>query len=290
MGCAARAKGWENCDHVSPQRLVAVHSSAEQLSSRNPIALGQWLKQQCSLYGVELKSNTEVLSANPTTTGHVLSLNVRDGEQTIGQKASTITCDKLVFAAGPWTPTLLKALFPESSVSFDPVISAGDWIACEYPVGASTQPVSAVYFNDIVDHKLEFAGRNDGYVWVTGQKSQKGEVPPLEIPAQADAASIAKLTTYAERFLKHPQQSEKGLPVVSQGQAYRPETQKQRPVIGPIPVCKLFVDGSFKDGSNVLVNAGHGSYGVTLGMGSGKIMSQMILGGEMDLDISHMAP
>lgn len=39
---------------------------------------------------------------------------------------------------------------------------------------------------------------------------------------------------------------------------------------------------------SVYINSGHGSYGVTLGMGTGKIMSQMILGDEPDVNVSKL--
>lgn len=35
-------------------------------------------------------------------------------------------------------------------------------------------------------------------------------------------------------------------------------------------------------------NSGHGSYGVTLGMGSGKIMSQLVLGEEPCVNVSKL--
>lgn len=36
------------------------------------------------------------------------------------------------------------------------------------------------------------------------------------------------------------------------------------------------------------INSGHGSYGVTLGMGSGKIMSRIVLEDKPDVDVSKL--
>ncbi|KAL8657177.1 MAG: hypothetical protein Q9226_002185 [Calogaya cf. arnoldii] len=246
----------------------------------NPVTLGAWLFEQCSRYGVEFQMNTKAVSASLSSDNELLAIGVvRDNET-----ASILKCDKLVLATGPWTPTVFKRLFPDSSVKFEPVVSAGDWFLFENPEPHSSM-IAATYFDDIVGEKLEFAGRNDHSIWATGAKSDIGTVPEVGEVPEPDASSLAKLKAYSDAFLKQPQG---GLRVIKKGRSYRPANEKQFPIIACIPSWNLFTNRD-KDGkTSVYINAGHGSYGVTLGMGSGKIMSQLILGEEPSVNVSSL--
>ena len=109
-------------------------------SSSNPIALGLWLYTECSRYGVEFLMNTKAVSAKLSNNNEIVSLNVIGSND----KASAIDCNKLVIAAGPWTPATFRTLFPQSSVRFDPVISAGEWFIVENPGFYSEKSIAGV--------------------------------------------------------------------------------------------------------------------------------------------------
>lgn len=243
-----------------------------------------WLYEQCLDYGVEFRMSTLVTDADMTMSQTMLSLNVTDNNKD-NKTASVLRCDNLVIAAGPWSPALFKVLFPWSPVKFDPVISAGDWIVFENPVMPADSEIAAVYIDDIVGHKLEFAGRNDHTIWATGEKSGVGKVPNVEEEPEPDQRNLAKLKAYADTFLNH---DIKELRVISQGRSYRPTTRNRLPVIAGIPPCRLSKTTVHCNDSrtSVYLNSGHGSYGVSLGMGSGKIMSQILMHKEPDLAVS----
>ncbi|KAL8847098.1 MAG: hypothetical protein Q9221_007847 [Calogaya cf. arnoldii] len=246
----------------------------------NPVTLGAWLYEQCSRYGVEFQMNTTAISASLSPNNEVTAIDVVRDNETM----SHLKCDKLVVATGPWTPAVFKRLFPGSSVTFEPVISAGEWFVFENPEPHSSV-IAATYFDDIVGEKLEFAGRNDHTIWVTGAKTDNGTVPEVGEVPEPKASSLAKLKAYSDTFLKQPQG---GLRIVKQGRSYRPANEKQLPIIAGVPSSKLSTNRN-KDGKpSVYINAGHGSYGVTLGMGSGKIMSQLILGEEPSVNVSKL--
>lgn len=64
------------------------------------------------------------------------------------------------------------------------------------------------------------------------------------------------------------------------------------PIIAGVPPCRLAAGGSVMPldtmRKSVYVNYGHGSLGMLLGMGSGKLMSQMISGEKTEIDVSKM--
>ncbi|KAL8813238.1 MAG: hypothetical protein Q9200_000422 [Gallowayella weberi] len=255
----------------------------------NPVTLGVWLYEQCLHYGVEFRIDSQVVSADLSSNNEIVSIGITSD----GQKSSVLACNKIVLATGSWTPAVFKKLFPDSSVKLEPVISAGEWFVFENPEPDSE--IAAAYFDDIVGEKLEFAGRlemlifnyqqNDHTIWVTGVKTDNGTVPDLGEVPKPDPASLAKLKAYSDNILKHPQN---GLRVISQGRSYRPENRRQVPVIAGIPASQLSASRHRDGKTSVYINLGHGSYGVTLGMGSGKVMSQLVLGKKTDVNVSSM--
>jgi len=222
-----------------------------------------------------------------------------------GNRATTVTviredsssvripCDNFVLAGGPWTPMIYKTLFPSSPIHIDSATEAGDWIVFRNQNPVAKNSVAFVGLNDIVGEKLEFAGRNDGTIWVCGAKDHTGMLPSLGSRCLPDAARIAELTGRAYRFLRVHNADDSDaleeLEVVALGRAFRPVTLSGRPMMALVESDKLsHHSGLHADGrgGNVFLCWGHGSWGLTLGPGTGKLMSQLILGEPTDLDLS----
>ena len=73
--------------------------------------------------------------------------------------------------------------------------------------------------------------------------------------------------------------------VLNVGRAYRPFLTMRRPIIAKVALHELLnkpkktlAKGSARTGG-VFFNVGHGSSGITLGPGSGKVMSELIQNG-----------
>ena len=239
-------------------------------------------------YGVEFRVGTQAVHADLSDSNQLISLDLASDSE----KRTTLRADNLVLAAGPWTPALFKTLFPSSSVDMKPVIDAGDWIVFKNPKPRSAQSIAAVYLDDIVGEKLEFAGRNDHTIWATGERSRIGKVPLLGETPEPDQDNLDKLLANANVFLKHGQGDNSGLKIVSLGRSYRPTTQTGLPLIGGVPPERLSPGGSIwsvnSTRKSVYVNFGHGSHGLLLGMGSGKLMSQMLRCEKTDIDLPNM--
>ena len=250
-------------------------------SISNPKALGIWLLAECRRNNVEVRLNTRADSACLSSDRELRSLEIYN---TVTQTTSTLRCNKLVVAAGPWTPSTYKALFPSSPVRFDPTISAGDWYVFKSPTSADDHSVAAVYLDNLVGQKLEFAGRNDHTIWATGKERQTGTLPKAGQVPSPDQEALQSLKAYARTYLRP------GYQTIDKGRSYRPANRNQLPVIAGVPAARLYKKERAKccGKVSVFINSGHGSYGVTLSMGSGKVMSQMILGDKVALDISRL--
>ena len=235
-------------------------------------------------YGVEFRLNAQAVSARLSNSQRILALDGTDDRQ----NRSVLEFNKMVLAAGPWTPNVFTMLFPHSPIKIESSTSAGEWIVFKNPEPFSNGTIAAVFLDEIVGQKLEFAGRNDNTVWATGEKSQTGELPKVGVIPNPNISNLLRLNEQADEFLKHPSKEDSELCVLNRGRSYRPTTRTQLPIIAGVPACKLSSDKCDDGEITVYINFGHGSRGVTLGMGSGKLMSQIVLNESVDLDISKL--
>ena len=263
---------------------------------RNPRGLGKWLLRQCQKYGVKIYNQTEILKVHVSRSGVLEGLQLsRHGT------ARDISCHNLVLAAGAWTPRLYKKLFPSSDIKFYQRTNSGNWTIVKSPAKPLIQNRCEVIFDEVVGHQLEFVGREDGTIWISGLNNTVkclGEVKGSVIP---DEDAILKFTEYARRFLLASEsESEKcgNLGVVATGRTYRPTIDRELPIItrvDPRTLCSVKPsDGNYPvvnsrgPAGGVFVCSGHGTYGIALAMGSGRLMSQIIMGDPTDFDVSKL--
>ena len=259
----------------------------------NPTGVGEWLTAQCLKLGVEIHTGSKVVDAALSSGKSVQAVACL----TKDSKTISITCDKLLIACGPWTPTVYKTLFPSSPIDLQPTTNAGDWIVCKSPCPMVRTTVAYVSLAALMGEKLEFAARNDGTIWVCGRRNFTASLPPQGLNAKPDDNLIEELLDHARKWLasecscvdKHSDE----LQLVDKGRAFRPATKSGLPVMSQVVVSDLTSDtitatqGSTEEpSSGVFICWGHGSYGLTLGMGTGKVMSQLMRGEKPDLDLS----
>lgn len=174
-------------------------------------------------------------------------------------------------------------------LDLQPIIDAGDWILMENSNGLTSKTVASVFLDDIVHEKLEYAGRNDETIWVCGQRNHIAELPPAETGQEPDERMISRLMRYSQGFIRRlnsveTEKSDK-IQVLETGRAFRPSTVAGLPFISQVPFQRLCPSKHGND-TGVFICYGHGSYGMSLGMGSGKLMAQVIQGMQPDIDIA----
>jgi glycine/D-amino acid oxidase-like deaminating enzyme len=213
-------------------------------------------------------------------------------------------CDDLVFAAGTRTPQLVRELFPDFGRDFHETTNSGNWIVVKAATALKHQIRAEVILDDVVHHQLEFVGRenqvtHDFVIWVCGlnnEETKPGSIADQEIP---DEDAINRLRHYAAKFLRNGESAQQeGPEVLEKGRTYRPTIDRELPILTSLSFNDLYGSRISKERSHqgqrswaktgVWVCTGHGKYGMTLGLGSGKLMSQMILGGKPDLDVTAL--
>lgn len=267
--------------------------------SRNPGGLGTWLYDRCLEYGVCIQTDSTLSKVCLCDCGKLRSVLVKSA-----QDFSEYECDDLIFAAGTRTPHLVRELFPSFGPDFHETTNSGNWILVKGTTNQKYQMRAEVILDDVVDHQLEFVGRenqktHDFVIWVCGLNNEESKAGDVDDQAEPDEDAIVRLREYAAQFLWDGESAQQeGPEVLKKGRTYRPTIDRDLPILTSVSCNELhksrISQEQFYHGqrdckkSGVWVCTGHGKYGITLGLGSGKLMSQMILGDKPDLDVSAL--
>jgi glycine/D-amino acid oxidase-like deaminating enzyme len=196
-----------------------------------------------------------------------------------------IKCQNLVIAAGAWTPSVVKKLFPNASIDLKPKSDASDWILLRNPYPMRLTSIAGIFFNRVMDGNLQIVGRNDSTIWVCDSTDKSAVLPAVDEAAAPDGKAVADMLARAKLFVNGE------VEVLNVGRSFRPVNESGLPVMARMPDAMLSKDAIYQDpemqgADGVFVCWGHGRNGITLSMGSGKLMSQIIKGAETDIDVS----
>jgi glycine/D-amino acid oxidase-like deaminating enzyme len=180
---------------------------------------------------------------------------------------SSLACDNLVIAAGPWTGELSKRLLPTSI----PVVGyAGHSIVVRPSAKVSADGVFMSLHSGELSCFPEIFPRPSGEIYIAGVNINipLPSTPEGAIPQKPE---IEKLKAIADAVLMD-------YTVEIEQLCFRPMTEDGIPFICPVPEI-----------GGVYVGAGHSYFGIMLGPGTGKILSEMVLGEKLSVDVSQFA-
>jgi glycine/D-amino acid oxidase-like deaminating enzyme len=191
--------------------------------------------------------------------GRVMEIDVAFGDET----TLTLPCDNLVIAAGPWSG-LLSELLP---IPIPITSHAGHSVLLHTSpsVGADCIFMS---LNTQVSSYPQILPRRSGEVYIAGVNTSF-VLPATPEDATPQKAEIDKLKEIADTVLLDYTIGKEQL-------CFRPMTKSGKPYICPFPGV-----------NGVYVGTGHSYFGITLGPGTGKILSEMVLCEELSIDVSQ---
>ncbi|CAI7609227.1 unnamed protein product [Penicillium glandicola] len=280
-------------------------NQGETVAQIDPLRLSQFLIDDAVSRGVKLHNPaqaTEVVTdVNGTITGvKIVSL--------VSKKESIIPCTNLVLSMGPWTPQVLRDLFPSSRVSFDLSPLAGYSLVVRSPrytmehernvYGGShavftTHPLSCGFSPEIFLRK-------GGEIYIAGLNNPAMKLPSCSEDTKKlfDPSEMQRLKDVAVRLMGDLSKGTKeatdetanidDLEVIREGLCFRPVGNTDVPTIGRVGDYSLGgVKASPKGG--VFIAAGHGAWGISLCLGTGKVVSEMIKKQKLSVDVSGLA-
>lgn len=259
----------------------------------DPKKLSEWLLKQCLERGVQLHHPAEAVSIDKDMRDSLSSVRIVDKNS---EHEVDIPCTRLIICAGLWTPKVFERLFPGSGLKLPISSIAGHSIIVRSPkwqgATATDKPEETCHAIFTAESSEGFAPelftRSNGDIYLAGlnthHEDQMGFDPPSPAaPSQPLCDHIQKLNNVAAQLLGGDLQT------VKTALCYRPVTRSGLPIIERLRDEDLGGVKTLKgEEGGVYVVCGHGPWGISLSLGTGKVVSEMVRGVKTSADIKGL--
>jgi glycine/D-amino acid oxidase-like deaminating enzyme len=134
----------------------------------------------------------------------------------------------------------------------------------------------------------EIFSRTGGEIYVAGLNDASLALPSLPTESKINEESVETLKKTARGLLGGKSDVD-DLEVVRAALCFRPVTKRGTPILGRIPddiLGRITTRGGSEGG--VWLAAGHGPWGISLSLGSGKVMAEMIQGRPTSVGVERL--
>ncbi|KAI4619859.1 uncharacterized protein J4E92_004587 [Alternaria infectoria] len=296
-------------DWIKPRSNWSVQRIAgpSHASHLDPGQFCQFLYEECKKLGVEFVFNANATSIQAAPGArHFTSIQI---EQQDGDSLN-IPCRSLVIAAGPWSPHVFSTLFPHASsqLPMNSTASAGNHFRIRTPDWKPEDDEKGsqqVFFQSEVPGRqgLDITSFPGGELYVGGWGAAPEELPELAEDVRAQSGEIESMKKIVKGYLRVPEDED--LKIFAEGRCYRPLAMFRHPIVTKVDLELLGMDDSSQDmprlstqedgvqddrysPGGLFLNTAHFDDGVTLSLGSGKIMSELLMGLPPSVDVSGL--
>lgn len=267
----------------------------------DPLRLCKFLLTQALQQGVRLHQPARAVKVARDTAGKLSGLRIQhyNGSQ------FKIPCTRLLVTAGAWTPRVFDELFPHASASIPVsplaghslVIKSPRWTRQHEEEAKGCHAVFTTMQAGSTTFSPEIFSRVGGEIYIAGLNSDTIPLPESPEKAVIDEKAVKELKAVAEVLLGRDGMDVSDLEVVREGLCFRPVTRRGVPIMSRIEDELLNAAGVGDGGiktleapeGGVFVCAGHGPWGISLGLGTGKVLSEMLEGEKkLSADVSRL--
>ncbi|KAL8768530.1 MAG: hypothetical protein Q9203_005720 [Teloschistes exilis] len=257
----------------------------------DPYQLCHFLLSKCRKRGVKLYQPAQATRVTRDSSGALSSIHIVHEESPGSLQDHDIPCNRLVLAAGAWTAQVFSTLFPSSKLKIPVSSLAGHSLLLRSPhwpppslnidVDPSSDlqqkqlpPCHALFTSDPIGQYAPelFTRLPSGHIYIAGLNWQY-PLPKLATERVIDPEAIRTLKETSERLLGKGE-----FEVERESLCFRPVTGKGTPIVGPVG----------KEEEGVWVAAGHGPWGISLSLGTGKCVAEMVEGKETSADLGRL--
>lgn len=269
--------------------IVRVISDEGTVAQVDPLQLSQFLLQKCLDAGVKLHHPAKAISIQADVRNELSTICIAD---TRSSTETDIPCTNVVIAAGAWSPHVFGQLFPMSQLrlpvsslaGYSLVVKSPKWTweheqrGCHAVFMESSQP----------GYSPEIFSRTGGHIYIAGLNSATELLPVVATDSKG------KISQFAINRLRETVKDvlgEEDLEVVREGLCFRPVTDGGTPILSRIPDKYLGPSLGTRPAPSggVYLATGHGPWGISMSLGTGKVMAEMIQGRELSADVSRLA-
>jgi glycine/D-amino acid oxidase-like deaminating enzyme len=258
-------------------------------NNSDPLRLSQFLLSQCLERGVQLHYPAKAISVGKDMRDEVSSVRIASTDS--GHEMD-ILCTHLIISAGAWSPKVFLTLFPDAKIKLPISSLAGHSVVMRSPRWTSEHEergCHAVFTTDEAGYSPEIFSRIGGEIYIAGLNSSSIPLPALATESKIDDQAVKQLQTTSERLLGLSSDVD-DLEIVRKGLCFRPVTNKGTPILARIPDKMLGQGINTRGGSDggVFLAAGHGPWGISMSLGTGKVMAEMVMGLETSADVRDL--
>ncbi|EPS42774.1 hypothetical protein H072_3249 [Dactylellina haptotyla CBS 200.50] len=291
---------------------VELSSTGDTTAQVDPRDLCRFLLKEVRQRGVDVRHPVTPLRITQTADGELEGLVVVSNNSAgTAEDEEVLPCSHILISAGPWSDRVFQRLFPKSSYQLPITSLAGHHIILRSPLYQPQQEAvqetetpldcNAVFASiSGVSWHPEFFTRVNGDIYFAGVNSSKIPLPAIATEVKEKQSDIKELIDLAEVLVNQggnggdivPMRSKKtseAVDVIATGLCHRPVTPAGNPILARVPDTVL---GGVKTkaGGNggVFVSAGHGPWGTSQSLGTGKVMAELMMGELLSADISQL--
>lgn len=257
-----------------------------------PKELCLFLLSECQSRGVQIH-----LSSTPTS----IATDSTNSMTNVNTTTASLPCTNLILTAGAWTPSVFRTLFPQSPLRIPISPLAGHSLLFTSPryktpflnPSQSTKHMAyAIYSapSPSIPYAPEafarLARNGDPEIWLGGLNDARLPLPSTadDVKSLLNNDAIADLRKTAVQLTGLSKQGRElngdDLAILREGLCFRPVSDSGVPVVCRVGEERL---GGVK--GNVFVAAGHGPWGISLSLGTGFVVSEMVEGRETSADV-----
>ncbi|KIW20300.1 hypothetical protein PV08_00875 [Exophiala spinifera] len=295
-----------------PGGSLSTIAGPEECAQIEPKELCEFLYEESKSRGVQIHLSTTATAVLTNNEGFLTGLRLETtGDQ--GADKSDIECDKIVLAAGAWTPRVFKTLFAQSKTRIPIRPLAGYSLAVKSPryphpfVDAEKRNIGGGqdnwlcyaiycapgrYWSYSPEAYARLARDGETEIWIGGVNDSALPLPELatDVKQLMDPKSIESLRKTTVQLTGLASEgdglNQDDLQTVREGLCFRPVSSSGVPVIGQIPEKDL--GGIRVGGGGVWIATGHGPWGISLSLASGLVVSEALQDKEPSADIGDL--
>ncbi|KAF3939663.1 hypothetical protein ABW19_dt0204999 [Dactylella cylindrospora] len=281
---------------------VELSSTGETTAQVDPHDLCQFLLGEIRKRGVVVRHPVKPLSIVRSVENKLEGLVIR--ETTNQRVEETLPCSDILISAGPWSSRVFRQLFGSSTYRLPITSLSGHSVILrsalhpprQLPDLNSNKDCHAVFASiEGLSWHPEVFSRLNGEIYLAGLNSLDIPLPETATDVNEQEDEIRALITVAETMINagavpgELDRSQDKLTVVKTGLCHRPVTPGGLPIIARVPdklLGNLEAGDSNKGG--VYISTGHGPWGISMSLGTGKVMAEMIMGEKTSVDVSQL--
>ncbi|KZT71435.1 FAD dependent oxidoreductase [Daedalea quercina L-15889] len=289
---------------AKPHALQAI-SDKTTTAQCNPQQLCEFLLNSCLAMGVRLHHPalaTHLYHADSNDPASQTMLKLTNISKTgVGRTIRTasyeLPVDSLVVAAGCWTPDAFRTLFPDAPrpptidrhAGYSVRVRSRHWQPAPPSAPAPyAGPCHAVFTSDPSGFSPELFTRVASELWIGGVNDS--QLPLTDDPTDTlpDPDAIERMLAVGRELCGDD------IEVIDASVCFRPVTPTRKPFItrvdekalgaGVVPQAQA---GAGVPGG-VYVAAGHGPWGISMSLGTGLVVAEMVLGRETSADVKSL--